>query len=437
MSVELRLPELGDTVTSAKLSMWLKHEGDPVEKGEPVAEVETDKTNIEIESPASGVLGTVHVEAGAAEIKTGTLLAIITEHVASTEAPPESPVVPAVATTTSGTATPDTAPCVDRTVTAEAPPATRQTGPVTTPGDVDLRTIGASPLARRLARVANVDLAAIQGTGRGGRIGKADVERAIAERSPNTLQPFHTPPPPTSVRQPTGVGLPDAAFREQPLSAMRRVTAVRLQQAKQTIPHFYLRVECAADAALNLRAQINAYDTNLGVTLTDIVVRASALALRAVPQANSTWVDDTVRLYDDADIAIAINTPDGLITPIIRQADRKGLAALSRERTELIEKAKSRTLKPHEYSGGTFTISNLGMYGVDSLYAIVNPPQSCILGVGAAVKRPVVTAGELAVGTVATFTLSADHRAIDGATGAELLAAFRRFFEEPALLALY
>ena len=438
MSVEFRLPELGDAVTSARLSAWLKHEGDTVEKGEPIAEVETDKTNIEIESPASGVLGTVHVEAGAAEIQTGTLLAVITDGTkAPTEAPPEVPVVSDVATSTSGTATADTSPRVDRTATAEEPRTGRQPEPVTATGGVDLKTIGASPLARRLARVAHVDLAAIQGTGRGGRIGKADVERAIAERPPDARRPSHVGPAPTLVRQPAVGVSSEATFREQPLSAIRRVTAVRLQQAKQTIPHFYLRVECSVDAALNLRAHINAHDANIGVTLTDIVVRASALALRTVPQANSTWVDDTVRVYDDADITIAVNTPDGLVTPIIRRADRKGLAALSRERTELIEKARSRTLKPHEYTGGTFTISNLGMYGVDSLYAIVNPPQSCILGVGAAVKRPVVTGGELAVGTMATVTLSADHRAIDGATGAELLAAFRRFFEEPALLALY
>lgn len=217
---------------------------------------------------------------------------------------------------------------------------------------------------------------------------------------------------------------------------MRRVTAERLQAAKQTVPHFYLNADCAMDAALRLRARLNERDPDLGLTLTDIIVRAAALALREVPAANSAWGDGAVRLFDTADIAVAVDTPGGLITPIIRQADGKSLRAISQELKSLSTRAREGGLTPEEYTGGTFTISNLGMYGVDSLYAIVNPPQSCILGVGAARPRPVAASGGVEVATIAACTLSADHRAIDGATGARFLASLRTFIEEPALLAL-
>ena len=382
VSTELRLPQLADTVTSAKLAAWLRAEGEAVAAGEPIVEVETDKTNVEIEAPASGVLQKIHVPAGTDGLETGALLAIIAG---------------------------------DGSANAAAEPA-------------------ASPLARRMAAAAGLDLGRIKGTGRGGRIGKADVERALAAQAPAAAV---APRVPVSAREPEpSADTPAAAGREEPLSAMRRVTAERLQAAKQTVPHFYLGADCAMDAALQLRARVNAQDPGLKLTLTDIIVRAAALALREVPAANSSWADGAVRLYDAADIAVAVDTPQGLITPIIRQADRKGLRAISRELKTLSARARAGALAPEEYNGGTFTISNLGMYGVDSLYAIVNPPQSCILGVGAARKRPVVSGDSVAVAATATCTLSADHRTIDGATGARMLAAFRTFIEEPALLAL-
>ena len=229
---------------------------------------------------------------------------------------------------------------------------------------------------------------------------------------------------------------PDVPFTEHTLTGMRRVTATRLQQAKQTVPHFYLRIECVVDAALGLLARVKELYPDVTPSLTDFVVRAAALALRQVPQANSTWADGVVRVYDTVDIAVAVNTPKGVITPIVRAADRKDLGAIARETRALVTRAREGTLTPEEYTGGTFTVSNLGMYGVEGLYAIVNPPQSCILGVGAAVKRPVVAGNVVAVGTVMTCTLSADHRAIDGAVGAELLAALRAFIEQPGLMAL-
>ena len=394
-TTEFRLPQLADAVTSVTLSVWLKQEGDRVQAGEPIVEVETDKTNVELEAPvpdddqegaaaAGGVVAVSRSDAGEQPVGLGE----------SARAVPQP------------------------TPVADGMPA-----PV------------ATPIARRMAAAAGLDLSTIPGTGRGGRIGKADIDRALAAQRATMpgASAVAAAPGPVIVPTPTPVG-PDRPFQEQPLTAMRRVTAARMQRAKQTVPHFYLRIECAADAALGLVESAKQAGVAVAPTLTDVVVRAVALALRQVPQANSTWADGVVRVYDEVDIALAVNTPKGLITPIVRGADRKDLGAIARETRALVARAREGTLTPEEYSGGTITISNLGMYGVESLYAIVNPPQSCILGVGAAVKRPVVVGDTVVVRTVMACTLSADHRAIDGAIGAELLAAFRRYIEQPALM---
>ena len=436
MPTELRLPPLADTVTSVKLAAWLKTEGQAVAAGEPIVEVETDKTNVEIEAPAGGVVSRIHVPAGTEGLETGALLAVI-DGAADAAGEPET--APEAATT---------GPAVEHE--AAPPTAATEAASGTEPGSgaggrARASVIGAasgpvpaaSPLARRMAAAAGLDLREIKGTGRGGRIGKSDVERALAAQAPPTAAPPHAPVAARAPEVPAApADTPAAGFREEPLSAMRRVTAERLQAAKQTVPHFYLSADCGMDAALRLRARLNERDPDLGLTLTDIIVRAAALALREVPAANSAWGDGAVRLFDTADIAVAVDTPGGLITPIIRQADGKSLRAISRELKSLSTRAREGALTPEEYTGGTFTISNLGMYGVDSLYAIVNPPQSCILGVGAARPRPVATSGGVEVATIAACTLSADHRAIDGATGARFLASLRTFIEEPALLAL-
>ena len=429
MPTELRLPRLAETVASAKLAVWLKQEGEAVAAGEPVVEVETDKTNVEIEAPASGVLSKIHVAAGTEGLETGALLAVIAADgdgalpAGDGAARADDGAVPAEAAARSG---PAPAP-----VPAAAEPDAAGSRPASAPAPGPAPP--ATPLARRMAAAAGLDLGRVQGTGRGGRIGKADVERALVAQAPPSAPPASAGTEYVPERSTAGE---PAGAREEPLSALRRVTADRLQGAKRTIPHFYLAADCAMDAALRLRARVNAQDPGLELTLTDIIVRAAALALRRVPAANSSWAEGGVRLYDAADIAVAVDTPEGLIAPIIRQADRKGLRAISGELKALAARARAGELTPEEYTGGTFTISNLGMYGVDSLYAIVNPPQSCILGVGAARPRPVVDGDAVAVRTVAACTLSADHRAIDGATGAALLAAFRTFIEEPALLAL-
>ena len=426
-TTEFRLPQLADSVTSVRLSLWLKQEGDRVEAGEPIVEVETDKTNVELEAPVSGVLRAIRIAAGVEGLEAGVVLALIADASADdgavsapgSEASEQGPAVAIAAAAPMAVAPP-----VD-----DAPPPVEVEPRAAAPESGD---IAATPIARRMGGVAGVALGAITGTGRDGRITKADVERVLADRIGISATSGVLAVP--ALIDDDAVVRSAGRFHDEELSAMRRVTATRMQQAKQTVPHFYLRIECAADAALALLASAKQLRPDLSPTVTDLVIRASALALRKVPRANSSWVDGRVRLYEDADIAVAVNTPTGLITPVVRGADKKDLAAVATETQGLFARARDGRLRPDEYAGGTFTISNLGMYGVESLYAIVNPPQSCILGVGAAVSRPVAVANEVRVGQVMVCTLSADHRVIDGAVGAELLAAIRDHIEQPGLM---
>lgn len=412
-TTELRLPQLADSVTSVKLSAWLKQEGDRVEAGEPIVEVETDKTNVELDAPATGVVRAIQVAAGTDGLEAGVVLALIAQVADGAGAPAAS------------------------AVAAEEPPADETTGgrvSTTAPDAEIFDGVAATPLARRMAAAAGLDLSTIRAVGRGDRIGKADVDRVLAEQ--RGARPVEArSPAPTSPPVETGArGADDVPHHEQRLTAMRRVTATRMQHAKQTVPHFYLRTECAVDAALDLLATAKRLPSDATPTLTDLVVRAAGFALRRVPEANSGWADGVVRVFHTVDIALAVTTPNGLITPIVRGADRKDLSTIARETKTLATRAREGTLAPAEYAGGTFTISSLGMYGVESLYAIVNPPQSCILGVGAAIRRPVVAGNTLQVGAVMACTLSADHRVIDGAVGAELLAALKSYIEQPGLM---
>ena len=449
MPIELRLPQLAESVTSVTLAVWLKREGDAVEAGEPIAEIETDKTTVELEAPATGVLQKIHVAAGTEGLEVGRLLAVITEKDGAATAT-GGPVGTSVEESAGIGIVPnvparsdDADPNCGEEETRDVPVVKPQSLVSETPpanGAAVLIDV-ATPLAHRMARAAGIDLAKIQGTGRGKRILKADVDRALRERRWKETSDRSTGDrnliavPPETPASPAPSHVP-ARFEEQPLSAMQRATATRLAKAKQTIPHFYLRIECAGDAVLEMKARSTARHLNFKLTLTEIFVRAAALALRKVPRANSAWADTAVRIYNEVDIAVAVETPAGLITPIVRAADTKNLATISHELKALTERAREGRLEPEEYSGGTFTVSNLGMYGVESLYAIVNPPQSCILGIGAAQQRPIVRNGELSVGTVIACTLSADHRTTDGTTGAALLAEFRSLIEEPALLTL-
>ncbi|MGF1640531.1 MAG: 2-oxo acid dehydrogenase subunit E2, partial [Rhodospirillales bacterium] len=301
--------------------------------------------------------------------------------------------------------------------------------------------IFASPLAKRMAAKAGLDLARITGSGPHGRIVKADIEAALAagvgkEAAPKPAAPAAKP----AAAPAAAVPQPAAAFVEVPNSTMRKVIAQRLSASKRDIPHYYLTIDCNLDALEELRQTLNARapdgDRGYKLSVNDFIVRAVALALRACPEANASWTDDAIRLYRTVDVCVAVATPNGLITPVVRNADHKGLAAISNEVRALARKARDGKLTPEDYQGGGFTISNLGMFGIREFAAIINPPQSCLLSVGAAEKRPVVIEGALAVATMMTCTLSADHRSIDGAKGAEFLDVFRKLVEDPLTMLL-
>jgi pyruvate dehydrogenase E2 component (dihydrolipoamide acetyltransferase) len=449
MPIEVRLPDLGDAITHARLTTWLKQAGDRIDAGEAIAEVETDKTNVEIEAPGSGTLLHIHVAEGTDDVAVNTLLAVIGEAQAVEAAPAvaadrASP--PAVSGDGGETGAGFSANADERADAASL--GSRRTdlsaaggGPkdgaggissvegTSTERDTPMPDdhIDASPLARRMADAAGISLAAIVGTGPGGRITKRDVDGVLG---PPVAELGQIPEP--ADRPPVGVV---QGYEEPPMSPMRRITAERLTHAKQTIPHFYLQTDCHVDAVSAMRAELNAR-REVKLSLTAFAIRAAALALLRVPAANSSWIDGVVRVYSSADLAIAVETPSGLIAPVIRGAERKSLSSLNEELRTLADRARTGRLKPHDYSGGTFTISNLGMHGVSGIFPIINPPQTCILGLGAVEQRAIVRDNAVTVGTVMTCTLSADHRAVDGATGARFLAAFRGLLEDPWALVL-
>ena len=420
MTIQVLMPALSPTMTEGKLAKWLKKEGDRLESGDVLAEIETDKATMEIEVVDEGVLGKILVADGTEGVAVNAPIAVILEEGEKAadidmSAAPAPAVVPATSEPTAPS------------VAAPVAPAAAPTVPVTGGSRVF-----ASPLARRIAKQSGIDIAAISGTGPAGRIVKRDVEAAVAGGI--AVKP-QAPAAPASVAV-TNTG----GYSEVPNSTMRKVIAKRLLEAKQTVPHFYLTIDCRIDALLEMRKKLNAVAPEgaggYKISVNDFVVRAVALALRQVPEANATWTESAILLFNDVDVSIAVATPNGLITPVVRVADKKGLATVSNEVKELAGRARDGKLMPEEYQGGGFTISNLGMYGVKDFAAIINPPQSCILAVGAGEQRPVVKDGALAIATVMTCTLSVDHRSVDGAVGAQFLAAFKRIIEEPLTMML-
>jgi pyruvate dehydrogenase E2 component (dihydrolipoamide acetyltransferase) len=405
MATLLRMPEVAANSTHATLAAWSSKEGDAVAVGDCLAEVETDKAVVEINADSAGVMGRLLVQAGQ-EVEVGAPIAVL---LAEGEAAAD-----VQALLQAAGAVPAAAPTV-----ASAPAmAAAQARPAAT-GE----RLRASPLARRMAVQRGVDLAQLTGSGPHGRIVKIDVERADAAQAAAT--PIAAPAP-----APAAASAGDSGFTEVPHSHMRRIIARRLAESKSTIPHFYLTVDCRMERLLALRAEVNA-GARRKISVNDFIVRAVAVALREVPQANVGWTDTAMRHYPQADIAVAVSTDTGLITPIVRAADRKPLSQISEEIADLAARARAGQLRPEEYQGGCFSVSNLGMYGVGEFSAIINPPQAAILAVGASEQRPVVEDGELKVGTVMRCTLSVDHRAIDGALAAQWLAAFRRAIEAP------
>lgn len=411
MATLLRMPEVAANATHATLAAWSKKEGEPIAAGDCLAEVETDKAIVEISADSAGVMGQWLVPAGQ-EVEVGAPIAVL---LAAGEAAAD---VQALLQAAGAMATAPAA------AAASAVPGTP--APAATTAQASGERLRASPLARRLAAQRGVDLSRLQGSGPGGRIVKIDVERAQAAAP--APAPASVPVAAAPAAAPAGSGA--SAFTEVPHSSMRRTIARRLAESKSTIPHFYLTVECRMERLLALRAEINAAASRK-ISVNDFIVRAVAVALREVPQANVGWTDTAMRQYAQADVAVAVSTDTGLITPIVRAADRKTLSQISAEIADLAARARAGQLRPEEYQGGSFSVSNLGMHGVGGFSAIINPPQAAILAVGASQQKPVVENGELKVGTVMACTLSVDHRAIDGALAAQWLAAFQRAIEAP------
>jgi|HubBroStandDraft_1064217.scaffolds.fasta_scaffold00245_19 pyruvate dehydrogenase E2 component (dihydrolipoamide acetyltransferase) len=433
MPIEITMPALSPTMTEGNLAKWLKHEGDPVRAGDILAEIETDKATMEVEAVDEGTLGRIMVADGAQGVKVGAVIALLLEEGESAAAPPSAaaPSPPAARPVPAAPPAAASIPAPAPSVPAAAEPGER---------------IVASPLARRMAAKAGLDLGAVQGTGPHGRIVKSDIEAVLAKGVP-ARQP--SAPPPLPPPAPAG-GVPAALGKDRvvalagnlpyqlvPHTGMRRTIARRLTEAKQTIPHFYLTIECVLDRLLEIRADLNKSGTGeYRLSVNDFIIRASALALRKVPEANASWSDDGILLWDAVDVSVAVAIEGGLITPIIKRADTKGLAQISTEMRDLGARAKSGKLKLEEFQGGTFSISNLGMFGIKEFSAVINPPQGAILAIGAGEQRPIVKNGALGVATVMSSTLSVDHRVVDGATGARFLQAYKKLIEDPLSMLL-
>ena len=444
MPIQILMPALSPTMTEGNVASWLKSEGDQVAAGDILCEIETDKATMEVEATDEGTLGRIVVPAGTEGVAVNAVIGLILEEgedasaldgaesaAPAAAAPAAAPAEPAAEPAPAASA----APAPQATTPVAAAPGGNGATPPALAREPGAR-IFASPLARRMAKQAGLALEAIAGTGPNGRIVKVDVEAAIAAAAAA---------PAAAVAASAPAGAPAAppahapvAYRDAPASTMRKVIAQRLQEAKREVPHFYLTVDCAVDALLETRAQLNERSDAYNLSVNDFVIRAAALALRKVPAANASWVDGALRQYASADVSVAVAIDDGLVTPIVRNADGKGLAEISAEVKELAGRARAKpmALAPEEYQGGTFSVSNLGMYGIKEFAAIINPPQSMILAVGTAEQRPVVKDGALAVATMMSCTLSVDHRVVDGALGATFLQAFKGLIEDPLTMLL-
>jgi len=442
MATEILMPALSPTMEEGTLAKWLVKEGDAVKSGQILAEIETDKATMEFEAVDEGVVGKILVAEGTAGVKVNTPIAVLLDEgedassaVAKPAAAASSSASSAVASSGGSSAT-------------SAPAAAPVAAPVAASSGA---RVFASPLARRIAKEKGLDLTAVKGSGPHGRIVRADVEGA----QPRAAKPAAAPvveapkaaapaPAKPAGAMPTGMAAEtvlkmyaDRPFEEVALDGMRRTVAARLTEAKQTIPHFYLRRDVKLDALMAFRETLNKQLEGRGVKLSvnDFIIKACAMALQAVPAANTVWAGDRMLRLKPSDVAVAVAVEGGLFTPVLRDAEKKSLSALSAEMKDLATRAKTKKLAPHEYQGGSFAISNLGMMGIENFDAVINPPHGSILAVGAGIKKPVVMAdGTIGVATVMSMTLSVDHRVIDGALGAEFLKAVIEALENPMVM---
>ncbi|MGD9863123.1 MAG: pyruvate dehydrogenase complex dihydrolipoamide acetyltransferase [Pseudodonghicola sp.] len=438
MPTEILMPALSPTMEEGTLSKWLVKEGDTVNSGDLLAEIETDKATMEFEAVDEGVIGKLLIAEGTEGVKVNTPIAVLL-------AEGEDASAIGAAAAPAATPTPEAA---KADAGKEAAPAGGSDAPAApaAPAPAAGARVFASPLARRIAADKGLDLAQIAGTGPHGRIVKADVEGATAAPNPAAAAPAAAAPQAAAAAPALAAGpstdmvlrmYQDRAFEEVKLDGMRKTIAARLTEAKQSIPHFYLRRDIKLDALLKFRGELNKQLEGRGVKLSvnDFIIKACALALQAVPDANAVWAGDRILKLKPSDVAVAVAIEGGLFTPVLKDADMKSLSALSSEMKDLAARARDRKLAPHEYQGGSFAISNLGMFGIDNFDAVINPPHGAILAVGAGVKKPVVGKDDqITVATVMSVTLSVDHRVIDGALGAKLLAAIVDNLENPMVM---
>jgi pyruvate dehydrogenase E2 component (dihydrolipoamide acetyltransferase) len=407
MPIEILMPALSPTMTEGNLVRWLKKEGDAVKAGDVLAEIETDKATMEVEAVDEGKVGKIIVPEGTENVKVNEVIALLLEEGedASALANVKTEKAPAPVEMVK---TPEKKPDL-KVIASETPVGSR---------------VFATPLARRIAEEKNLNLSSISGSGPRGRIVRADVEFANI--------------PSVVVAPSVSLSGYEPEYEVIAPSSMRKVIAKRLVEAKSTIPHFYVSIDCQIDALLKAREQINARaDGVYKLSVNDFIIKACGLTLKKIPEANASWINDQIYQYVSADVAVAVSIEGGLITPVVRHAEVKGVAEISKEMKDLAARAREGKLKPEEFQGGTFSLSNMGMYGVKDFSAIINPPQACILAIGAGERRPVVQKdGTLAAATVMTCTLSVDHRVVDGALGAHFLKAFKDLIENPVMMIL-
>ncbi|MFL2765739.1 MAG: pyruvate dehydrogenase complex dihydrolipoamide acetyltransferase [Paracoccaceae bacterium] len=426
MSVNILMPALSPTMEEGTLAKWLVKEGDRIQSGDLIAEIETDKATMEFEAVDEGIIGKLLVTEGSEGVKVNSPIAIILDDGEDLEVQEKKDITLQVEPK-------------EQTVISAAPLETKN--PLTGVAQTSSLRIFATPLARRLAKENGVDLGSINGSGPHGRIVKNDILN-INAFSPIAIQETLADPVlRTNTVQASGSSVKnlyaDREFKEIPLNSMRKTVATRLTEAKQNIPHFYLRKEIKIDELLQVRSRLNAHlaERNNKLSINDFIIKSCALALQSVPMANAVWAEDKILQLKPSDIAVAVSVEDGLFTPIIRDADEKSLSNLSKEMKELAEKARSKKLMPSEYQGGSFSISNLGMFGVDDFDAVINPPHGAILAVGRGLKKPIVNDDDtISVANVMSLTLSVDHRVIDGALGADLLQSIAKYLEDPVLM---
>ena len=423
MSVNILMPALSPTMEEGTLAKWLVKEGDRIQSGDLIAEIETDKATMEFEAVDEGIIGKLLVSEGSEGVKVNSPIAVILDDGEELKVNETADLVVDTEHTKSEIAK-------EEVVENKKPSMNAVQN--------SNKRVFATPLARRLAREKGVDLGSISGSGPHGRIVKTDILDVNVSTNQESLA---NPVLRTNVQKASGSSITnlyaDREFKEIPLNSMRKTVATRLTEAKQNIPHFYLRKEAKIDELLQVRERLNAHlaEKNSKLSINDFIIKSCALALQSVPTANAIWAEDKILQLKPSDIAVAVSVEDGLFTPVIRNADTKSLANISKEMKELAEKARSKKLMPNEYQGGSFSISNLGMFGVDNFDAVINPPHGAILAVGRGLKRPIVNDDDsISVANLMSLTLSVDHRVIDGALGAELLQSITKYLEDPILM---